>query len=55
MFAAQHGNIEIVRHLLEHGADFDARGEHGLTVLGFAQQNGHDEIARLLEQAGAAK
>jgi uncharacterized protein len=51
MFAAQHGHTEIVRRLLEASADLDVRGDHGLTALGFAQQNGHDETARLLEQA----
>jgi uncharacterized protein len=55
MFAAQHGHTDIVKRLVEHGGDLDARGEHGLTALGFARQNGHDETARLLEQAGAAK
>jgi ankyrin repeat protein len=53
MFAAQHGHTDIVKRLVEHGGDLDARGQHGLTALGFARQNGHDETARLLEQAGA--
>lgn len=48
MFAAQHGNDPIVSLLLEAGADPDAAGSHGLSVIGFAEQNGLLETLRLL-------
>jgi hypothetical protein len=42
-------------HLVEAGADVNARGTHGVTPLGFARQNGHDEAAAVLEAAGAGE
>ncbi len=51
VFRRSRASVEL---LLDHGADADARGEHGLTALGFARQNGHDETAGVLEEAGAA-
>ena len=54
MFAAQGGHAEIVRRLLDAGADAAPPGDHGLTARGFAEQNGHDETARLLAEAEQA-
>jgi ankyrin repeat protein len=54
MFAAQRGNAQMVRRLIESGADPNTLGTHGLTALGFAQQNGHHEAARILLEAGGA-
>jgi ankyrin repeat protein len=44
---------EIVELLLEHGADPNARQASGHTALDAARQNGNDELARLLTEAGA--
>ncbi len=53
MFAAQRGDAHMVRRLIESGADPNVRGTHVLTALGFAQQNGHNEVARIIVQSGA--
>lgn len=47
--AASYGRTEIVRILLEHGANRDLRSPHsGGTALDFAIERGHDEVVRLL-------
>ena len=57
--AVMHGNAEVLRLLLEHGADVSIRGgenypgEAGLIALHAAAWNGHDDIYRLLVAAGA--
>jgi ankyrin repeat protein len=53
MFAAQHGYTNIVELLIDAGADVNAKGNHGLTALGFAQQNGHKKTAKAIQKAGA--
>jgi ankyrin repeat protein len=52
--AAQHGHTEVVRLLLEHGADPNARepGDHTYP-LHWAAAQGHIEIVRSLLDAGA--
>jgi ankyrin repeat protein len=40
-----------VKRLLDAGADLDSRGDHGLTPLDFAQQNGHDTTVGVLIEA----
>lgn len=51
--AAEEGNVEAIRTLLDSGADpNDARGD-GLTPLHLASLNGHTEAARILLAAGA--
>jgi ankyrin repeat protein len=54
MFAAQHGHAGLVQLLLTAGADPNRRGAHGLTALGFAEQNEHHEVTRLIRGAGGA-
>lgn len=51
MKAAENGQTEIVKLLLEAGADWRPKDESGMTALGYAQ--GHWEITETLRQAGA--
>ena len=48
MFAAQYGHNDIIRLLLAKGADPHRKGTHGLSAIGFAQQNGHQESEKIL-------
>ncbi len=51
--AARKGHVEIVRLLLEHGADPNARDIHGGTPLHDAALWGHTEVVKLLLEHGA--
>ncbi|CAK9115057.1 unnamed protein product [Durusdinium trenchii] len=51
--AAERGHLEVVRLLLEAGADLNAATQCGHTVLMFAAQNGHPDVVRVLLEAGA--
>jgi len=53
MTAAAEGQIEIVRQLLDHGADRSLEDKDGDTALSFARQMGHTEVAALLENPPA--
>jgi len=52
LYAARNGVIEVVRVLLEAGADPDVKGG-GFTPLGIAALNGHTRTVQLLLKAGA--
>jgi hypothetical protein len=48
--AALLGDLELVRHLVEQGADITARDElHGATPLAWAQRGGHRAVVDYLE------
>jgi ankyrin repeat protein len=49
MTAAAEGQVEVVRCLLDHGADRSIVDVDGDTALTFARQNGHTEVVALLE------
>jgi ankyrin repeat protein len=51
--AAWNGHLEIVKLLLEHGADVNAKMEGLGTALHLAASNGHLEIVKLLLENGA--
>ncbi|MDD8014239.1 MAG: ankyrin repeat domain-containing protein [Acidobacteriota bacterium] len=52
MQAARTGKTEIIRTVLELGAKINAKDREGKTALDYAKENGHAEIAEILNQAG---
>lgn len=52
-YAAERGNLPVVRLLIEHGADLNLEDAVGLTPLDQAALAGEDEMTRLLLAAGA--
>jgi ankyrin repeat protein len=53
MLAAYHGHAELVRALLERGADANQANDRGQTPLAGAVFKGADEVVRALVAAGA--
>ena len=54
LFIASHfGHLEIVRLLVEAGADKDKAVNSGKTPLYIARQRHHDDIVEMLQRAGA--
>ena len=53
MQAALDGNTEIVRELLNRGADINQRDDNGRTALMFAVINGHYDTMKVLLEYGA--
>jgi hypothetical protein len=51
--AAEKGQIETVRTLLEQGAAINSTDKNGRTALMFAAEKGHLEVVKLLLQRGA--
>ncbi|KAI4344080.1 hypothetical protein L6164_011352 [Bauhinia variegata] len=49
------GNAEIVKFLLDHGADIDKPNIHGWTPRDLADQQGHEEIKTIFESFGKPK
>jgi ankyrin repeat protein len=46
--AAAHGQIEIIKLLLEHKANVNSKSDDGSTPLQMAQNKGYSEAAELL-------
>jgi ankyrin repeat protein len=53
MWAAAAGHVDVVRLLIEAGADVRAVDDEGVTALHLARANGHTEVAAALLAAGA--
>ena len=51
--AAQRGDVEVVRKLVDTGVDLNVRNDIERTALIVAALNGHAEIAQILIDAGA--
>ena len=43
----------MVKYLIKHGANINAKNKNGDTALSIAEKNGHTEVARILREAGA--
>ena len=52
MHAAKNGHIEVVRLLLDNGADINANF-FGSTALKYSAMNGHVEVVKFLLDKGA--
>ena len=53
MFAAQNGHKNLVKTLLEAGADVNGRSQEGQTALSLARTRRRFSVMRLLVGAGA--
>ena len=53
-WAACEGRAEVVQALVDAGADWTKKTHEGGTALDIAKEKGRQEIALLLEQAGAS-
>ena len=49
------GHLDVVRHLVEVGADKDQSQNQGVTPLYIAAERGHLDVARHLVEVGAGK
>ena len=49
ILASQNGHLEVVRLLLEAGADRNSASCDGLTPLMLSFENDHDDVQRILE------
>ena len=55
MHAAFHGHADIVKLLLEKGANVNSIGKGGVTALRIAEQRGHAHIVDILRAAGGKR
>ena len=49
--AAEAGHLEVVRVLLEFGADLSIKNNKGETPLDMARENKHSDVVEVLQQA----
>ena len=49
ILAARAGKAEAIEWLLDHGADIHAKDKRNKTALDWARENGHPELAKLLQ------
>lgn len=54
MYASRDGKYEMVRLLLDYGANVNHKSYYGITALMFASTHGHYEIIKLLLDKGAS-
>ena len=48
MLASKYGELDVVKKLVEAGADTEKEGKNGETAFEFALDYGHEDIAELL-------
>ncbi|XP_058793336.1 myotrophin-like [Phymastichus coffea] len=51
-YAADYGQTEVLRYLMDKGADLNATDKHGITVLLAAIWEGHTNCVKLLLEKG---
>ena len=49
-FASRKGRLEIVKYLVEHGANINYATNDGFTPLSFASRAGHLDIVKYLQE-----
>lgn len=54
-WACDRGHLEVVKLLLDRGADSDAKDAEGQTPLHYAASCGHQQVAELLLKQGASR
>ncbi|XP_043964694.1 myotrophin isoform X3 [Gambusia affinis] len=54
-YAADFGQLDVIKYLLDKGADVNATDKHGLTPLMNACFEDHKECAKILLEKGADK
>lgn len=52
IYAAQVGNIEIIKKLIDKGADVNSKAQGGMSALMCASQNPNPEVMRILIENG---
>ena len=55
MSASSGGLIDVVKLLLDHGAQINAKSDDGTTALKLATNNGKTDVAALLRERGATQ
>jgi ankyrin repeat protein len=53
MYASKNGYTDIVKLLIDVGANVNAQDDEGYTALRLASKAGHTEIVQMLREAGA--
>ena len=53
MYAANNGYLEIVKYLIDKGADIDNENRGGDTALVYASENGHFDVVKYLIEKGS--
>lgn len=53
--ASDYGQLEIIKYLLEKGANVESTDKHGITALLAAIWEGHTQCVKVLLEAGANK
>eukprot|EP01059_Diplonema_ambulator_P033650 TRINITY_DN7143_c0_g1_i3.p1 TRINITY_DN7143_c0_g1~~TRINITY_DN7143_c0_g1_i3.p1 ORF type:complete len:106 (+),score=18.65 TRINITY_DN7143_c0_g1_i3:352-669(+) len=53
--ASREGHLDIVRFLLQHGAQIDAKDDEGCTPLDCARSAGHLDVVKELQSAMACR
>jgi ankyrin repeat protein len=51
--ASKYGYLDVVKYLIENGADIDQPNIHGATPLSGASEYGHLDVAKYLKKKGA--
>ena len=53
ILASSNGNVEVVKYLIDSGANVNIKNNECKTALDLAEENGYEEIAEILKNAGA--